>query len=450
MHMSRRRFLATASSCLVTSRVRAFPGNGTIEVDAGGQAGLVIVRGPAHLGSSDRLVLAPDRDYSGRKLRVPRPVRLVFEAETGAALTVDNGASLVIQGKDAQPVEVQTLPADPPAKPVIDLLSGSENSLRHASFINVGIRVAGRQHAMSDVSVQYSCEQPAFTFAGARGRFERLLAHHATWGFSFEPLNGSPCDVTITRSMIRSCGKDGKGARHQSGGSVRAIAAERSHRLRFQDVDWDATWDSLDGADLRTAGGRPRIVALGDSIVQGSPRYLNFWDYIPGNDDSDNSWPYVFQKRAPQFFVINRGEGGFVTSEMLERLPGIIEKIRPQYCFLGGGTNNLSKWTPQETFADFNKMHGMLQAANIIVVQLAITPNTRYAEREDRIIETNGLLRAACQQRGIRFEDTYTLLLDESGRGLNKAYDAGDGLHLNKTGYQKVAYFLQLPEVRKA
>jgi len=90
--------------------------------------------------------------------------------------------------------------------------------------------------------------------------------------------------------------------------SVRFFQETGQHHIKFIRVDWDPVWDDLRGAKLRASSQRPRIVTIGDSIGQGCCRYVNFWNYLPGNDEIEHSWPYQLQLRLPEFFVINKAE----------------------------------------------------------------------------------------------------------------------------------------------
>jgi lysophospholipase L1-like esterase len=186
---------------------------------------------------------------------------------------------------------------------------------------------------------------------------------------------------------------------------------------------------------------------MGDSISQGCCRYVNFWNYLDGNDDIEHSWSYQLQLRIPEFFVVNKGEGGYLTTQMMARLPGIIEKIQPKYCYIGGGTNDVfrTNFTPEEIAGHYKTMWRELERAQIVPIQLAITGQTVHPELEARIRQTNTLLKAACKQEKVRFEDVYSLLAGPSGSGLDAAYDPGDGLHPNKKGYVRIAQSLFVP-----
>jgi lysophospholipase L1-like esterase len=339
-------------------------------------------------------------------------------------------------------------------KPVMTLARGSKTEMNHVSFINVALRIEGAGHSLSDVAVQFAGDQPAFTFAGVRGSFDHLFAHHSTWGFSFEPLQGEACNLVIRDSMIRSCAKgtDRKSpdpSTYLAGGSLRAIPLAKGHKhhVTFERVDWDPLWDDLNSTDFRATGQRPRIVAMGDSISQGCCRYVNFWNYLDGNDDIEHSWPYQLQLRIPEFFVVNKGEGGYLTTQMIARLPGIIAKIQPKYCYIGGGTNDIfrTNFIPEQTVSNYRTMWLMLRRAQIVPIQLAITPQVVHPDLEPRIQKTNALLKEACKQDKVRFEDVYTLLVRPSGSGLDPAYDPGDGLHPNKKGYTRMAQSLFVP-----
>jgi len=424
-----------------------------IDFDAGDQPGAVVVSGPAVLRAGQMLVLSASKDYSGRPLAHPRLPKVVFQADHNASFSVEGGAQLLIEGDPGQPIPWLTEPADPTVKPILRLEPGSKTELKHVSLVNVALRVEGRGHGLSNVSVQFAGDQPAFTFAGVRGTFDHLFAHHSTWGFSFEPLEGQTSDLTIRDSVIRSCAK-GTGQRdpnpstYVAGGSLRSILPGKGqHHIKFIGVDWDPVWDDLRGAKLRASSQRPRIVTIGDSIGQGCCRYVNFWNYLPGNDEIEHSWPYQLQLRLPEFFVINKAEGGNLTTEMMARLPAIIEKIRPKYCYIGGGTNDVfrTNFPPEQTVGNYRSMWLELKRAGIVPIQLAITPQNVHPDLEARIKKTNALLRDASQQEGVRFLDVYSLLAAPSQSGLDPAYDPGDGLHPNKKGYERMADSLFVP-----
>jgi lysophospholipase L1-like esterase len=445
-------FLGSAGHCIgVAASGVTIEG---VELDANNQPGTVLVTGPAILHAGQVLVLSANTDYSGRPLMRPSMPRVVFKTDRKVSFSVEAGGRLVIEGAAGQPVTWLTESSYPAIKPVVVLARRAKTEMKHVSFVNVALRVEGGDHALSDVSVQFAGDQPAFTFAGARGTFDHLFAHHSTWGFSFEPLARQPSNVTIRDSAIRSCAK-GTGQRdpnpstYVAGGSLRSIPAETGqHHIKFVRVDWDPVWDDLKGAELRASGQRPRIVAIGDSIGQGCCRYVNFWNYLPGNDEIEHSWPYQLQLRLPQFFVINKAEGGNLTTEMMARLPAIIEKIRPKYCYIGGGTNDVfrTNFPPEQTVANYRSMWLELRRAGIVPIQLAITPQNVHPELEARIKKTNALLRDASEREGVRFQDVYSVLAAPSGWGLDPAYDPGDGLHPNKKGYKRMADSLFVPD----
>jgi lysophospholipase L1-like esterase len=424
-----------------------------IEAKANQDGELVMIRGAAVLHSGESLVLSPARGLDGTPMLRPRLVAVRFVADGKTSLTIEPGARLIADGEPGTPIVFASDPVDPDTKPAVTVRSGAHTAWTHVSFINVALRVEGAGHALSDVSVQFAGDQPAFTFAGAQGTFDHLLAHHSTWGFSFEPLQGRRCRLTIRDSVIRSCArstgrKESEPSTYVVGGSIRSIPPPGSkHEVRFDRVDWDPLWDDTQGLQLRASGQRPRIVAIGDSIAQGCCRYVNFWNYLDGNDDIEHSWPYQLQLRVPQYFVINKGEGGYLTTQMMARLPSIIEKIRPEYCYIGGGTNDIfrTNFTPEQTDDNYRTMWRQLRAAGIVPIQLAITPETVHPELQSRIARTNALLKEAARQDAVRFEDVYSLLVSPSSANLDPAYDPGDGLHPNKLGYQKMAQSLYVP-----
>jgi lysophospholipase L1-like esterase len=430
-----------------------------IQLDARNQPGTVLVRGQAVLHAGQTLILSTTKGYEGEPLAQPRRPQVTFLSDGKTSLTIEAGARLVVEGQPGQLINFVTEPVDPEVKPVMTLADAAKTELTGASFINIALRVEGTGHSLSDVSVQFAGDQPAFTFAGTQGTFDHLFAHHSTWGFSFEPFDGQTCHVVIRDSMIRGCAKstgrhDPEPSTYVSGGSVRSIAASEGgkHRVEFQRVDWDPFWDDLNSVELRASGQRPRIVAMGDSIAQGCCRYVNFWNYLDGNDDIEHSWPYQLQLRVPEYFVISRGEGGYLTTQMMARLPAIIEKIKPKYCYIGGGTNDIfrTNFTADQIVRNYKAMWLKLKRAGIVPIQLAITPETVHPELQARIKEANALLKDTAERESVRFEDVYSLLVSPTGSNLDPAYDPGDGLHPNKLGYQKMAQLLYIPPPQNA
>ena len=101
--------------------------------------------------------------------------------------------------------------------------------------------------------------------------------------------------------------------------------------------------------------------------------------------------------------------------------------------------------TPEQMVSNYRTMWLELKKAGIVPIQLAITPQNSRPLEEDRIKKTNAALKDACKQEDVRFEDVYSVLTGPSGRGLDRAYDPGDGIHPNKKGYVRIAQSLFVP-----
>ena len=176
----------------------------------------------------------------------------------------------------------------------------------------------------------------------------------------------------------------------------------------------------------------PRVVFLGDSIT--------------------DAW------ELNQFFrggsYVNRGIGGPITGQMLGRLKADVLDLQPAAMVLLGGTNDLARSVPLSTIENNIAMIADLAAAQGVkpIVASVLPVSDYHAEGNplyrrtslrspQRIEELNRWLRGFAEQRGYRYLDYYSALVDAQGR--LPAELADDGLHPNLEGYKRMAPLAQ-------
>lgn len=143
--------------------------------------------------------------------------------------------------------------------------------------------------------------------------------------------------------------------------------------------------------------------------------------------------------------VINRGIGGDITFGVLKRLDDIIVR-RPSKIFILIGINDIGKDIPDAVIADNVKriITRILQGSSSTKIYLQsilpLNPDMKgfpqHYDKQDHVINTNKLLKAAAESLKIDFVDLFPVFTDAKGR-LNEKYSV-EGLHLvpNGEGYK--------------
>lgn len=177
-----------------------------------------------------------------------------------------------------------------------------------------------------------------------------------------------------------------------------------------------------------------RVVFLGDSITQG----WNLERSFPGK-----GW-------------VNRGIGGQMTGQMLDRFQDDVLALRPRVVVLFGGTNDLANGLSLRSIT--GNIAAMMRAAldqGIRPVVVSVLPVSDYHAARDprfaattrrppaRIVELNAGLASLCRAEGVAYVDLHAVVADDSGR--MPAALANDGLHPNGAGYEVLS-----PALREA
>ena len=169
-----------------------------------------------------------------------------------------------------------------------------------------------------------------------------------------------------------------------------------------------------------------RVIFLGNSITQGGD-----WAKLTGDST-----------------VINRGIGADLTFGLRTRLDDVTRR-KPSKLFVLIGINDISKDIPDAVIAaEYRALIDSVRAkspATKIFVQSILPLNRtvknfpQHYDKQDRVVAVNRLLARMAKATGATYVDLWPVVIDAHGR--LDARLTGDGLHLNRQGYERwVAY----------
>jgi lysophospholipase L1-like esterase len=190
------------------------------------------------------------------------------------------------------------------------------------------------------------------------------------------------------------------------------------------------TLSALSSAGVATAAptAQHKIVCIGDSITE--------------------TWPEILQQRlGAGWAVVDKGEGGDVTGQMLSRFDTDVVANHPQFVVICGGTAALGHGEGTEQIeSNIAQMCDRAVAHGIRPVLCTIPP------REDNdgayvqsVNELNSWVKGYAAGNGWDVLDFYSLLNDPANPGYYLTqYSAGDGIHPNAEGYQAMGAYVPL------
>ena len=155
----------------------------------------------------------------------------------------------------------------------------------------------------------------------------------------------------------------------------------------------------------------------------------------------------------PDFFTknnfIGRRISGQVTSQMLLRFREDVIKLKPKRVIILAGTNDIAEnqgpISLDKVFGNIVSMAELAKANNIKVVLCSVLPAYDFPWRKDmkpadKVIALNKMIKDYAQKNNITYVDYHNALKNEKN-GLPKEI-AEDGIHPNKSGYEKMEAIL--------
>jgi lysophospholipase L1-like esterase len=137
--------------------------------------------------------------------------------------------------------------------------------------------------------------------------------------------------------------------------------------------------------------------------------------------------------------VLNRGFGGSQMTDLLYFVDKLIVPYKPKMIFIYEGDNDLaSKKTPDEIIATADSILNLIRSKvskKVKVAFIEAKPSIARWVIKERYIEFNSKLKAwTATKKNVLFVDVWTPMLDTNGE-VQKDLFIGDGLHMNKKGY---------------
>lgn len=184
-----------------------------------------------------------------------------------------------------------------------------------------------------------------------------------------------------------------------------------------------------------------KVACIGNSHTAGFP----FHDPLGGGDPKSTYIFWLEEKLQMEVIFTNHGICGETSAQINERIPAILDKINPTHVILISGANDIG-WGIGNSSIITNVKNSIstIKTAGVIPILCSIPPmdfpQMKTGIRLSDVVEDlNENLKATSNQFEIPFADIWEGLVDTRTRGLGIDYDSGDGVHLNTTGYHRVA-----------
>jgi lysophospholipase L1-like esterase len=220
-----------------------------------------------------------------------------------------------------------------------------------------------------------------------------------------------------------------------------------------------SSWIYLQGVDVLSPAPVRSIVALGDSITDGTA----------SSENLNSRWPDIFQRRLAQtpgcedIVVINAGIAGnqLITDNptlgesTLARLPGDVlmwPNVTDVIALIGTNDIGIGAATADQVIAGQNILLNRIQAQGI---RLSISPQTPAGTSAlphglPNIVEIRNDINCWTRENVQRYDgyvDFASAIEDsDNADNMGAAYDSGDGLHPNDTGYDQMASSVELAQ----
>ena len=142
----------------------------------------------------------------------------------------------------------------------------------------------------------------------------------------------------------------------------------------------------------------------------------------------------------PELDAVNHGFGGSYLSDSVHFFERLVQPAKPEIIVLYAGDNDLNDGkTPETVLQDFQAFltkvdHSLPMCRKVFF--LSIKPSIKRWKNREKILRTNQLIRALCEQHPrADFVEFWKAGLDPSGQPRKELLDTDD-LHLNDAGYQ--------------
>jgi lysophospholipase L1-like esterase len=195
-----------------------------------------------------------------------------------------------------------------------------------------------------------------------------------------------------------------------------------------------------------SAGAVALTLPIGDNRPN---RYLGFGDSITDGLGSSEIDGYrgplqeALQRHFGRGVVEVDGLGGSKSDDGIERLGGLLNRVRPAYTMIMYGTNDWKRClgeVPCHTIDALRTQIGIAKAVSslpIIATIPPVNPHDNPPERNEWLTRMNVAVRAMAAEQGVPVADVHAGFLRESGSRLEDLFV--DLVHPNDRGYRIIA-----------
>ncbi len=153
---------------------------------------------------------------------------------------------------------------------------------------------------------------------------------------------------------------------------------------------------------------------------------------------SIRKWKDV-QNYFPGYNVINYGFGGSKYSDLLFFYDKLFRKYKPDILFIYEGDNDIAAGTAPAEIAEeaetlIKKLRKDLPETRIVII--SAKPSLARWHLKDQYLELNEKLKNLCgKYPDVAYANVWDIMLDREGQPRKDIF-IGDGLHMNKKGYE--------------
>ncbi len=168
-----------------------------------------------------------------------------------------------------------------------------------------------------------------------------------------------------------------------------------------------------------------RVIALGDSLTYGYPF------------GKPMSW-VQFTSQALNVPILNQGVNGDTFREMLHRLTIDVLDLKPEFCIVSGGANDVYQGMDVELMeSNFTKILKRLQETKIKPI-IGLPGPVEDEVYEKDLGKFRRWLKKLAKDKPYKMIDFYSAFFDPKKKKLNRAFFE-DGVHPSSKGYQAMA-----------
>lgn len=156
----------------------------------------------------------------------------------------------------------------------------------------------------------------------------------------------------------------------------------------------------------------------------------------------------IYGENAP---IVNSGISGYKTQDLLDKIEPMLYQYNPTKVFMLIGINDIATNTKTDNVEQLkdnleklvkniseNRSKAKIYVESLYPVNKKLRGNsTPYPDDiNDKIVETNKVLKEICKKYNATYIDMYSFLVDSKGELKEDFTD--DGLHVNGIGYAKI------------